>query len=185
MKPIFTVHAGEFVFGEIVEKRFPDLRLWMPTKDTGVDYLVTDALCENSISVQVKMSRDYRPSFLESEFERELLAAGWFVFSHSSLENSAAKIWSLILVSHERKRKPIFVNISPRALLKCLVQTHGVKKTYHLYPWVLKNGVCMEGRGMKKADKKDFLSGSFELRSRDMTTSLENWDFLVKITEGV
>jgi hypothetical protein len=181
MKPMFTVHAGEFVFAEVVEKSYPMLKLWMPTKDTGVDFLITDAEGENPVSVQVKMSRDYRPPYLRSEFDERLTAAGWFVFSYSALENSLAKVWSLILVSHERRQRPIFVNLSPQALLEGLIKTHGVKKTYHVYPWVLTEGVCMQGRGLKEAHKKEFLAGSFELGHRDMTPFLENWEFLDKL----
>jgi hypothetical protein len=178
MKPLFTVHAGEFIFAETVEKRHSQLRLWMPTKDTGVDFLVTDADGGNSVSVQVKMSRDYRPALSKSKFDSELTAAGWFVFNYSSLQNSSAYIWSLLLVSHERTQKPIFVNIRPQILLQCLISVHGVKKSYHLYPWVLRGNRCIEGRGMKQSDKANFLAGAFDFKNRDLTEYLENWDFL-------
>jgi hypothetical protein len=178
MKPLFTVHAGEFVFAENVEKRAPHLRLWIPTKDTGVDFLVTDRDGLSSVTVQVKMSKDYRPAFAKTEFDGKLTAAGWFVFNHSALENSPASIWSLILVSHERKQKPIFLNIQPDVLLRSLIKVHGVRKSYHLYPWVLQSDMCIEGRGMTQSDKKDVLDGSFDLKNRDMTAFLENWNFL-------
>jgi hypothetical protein len=177
MKPIFTVHAGEFVFAEAIEKRYPNLRIWMPTKDTGVDFLLTDEISKSAASVQVKMSRDYRPAFAKDEFDKKLKAAGWFVFSHSALECSSADVWSLILISHERKQKPIFLNIPPRILLERLIETHGVRKSYHLYPWVLDDGHCIEGRGMKRSDKRKYLSGSCFANSRDMSEFFENWSF--------
>jgi hypothetical protein len=43
MRPLFTVHAGEFVVGNEIESRFPEATLWLPAKDTGVDLLT----CEN------------------------------------------------------------------------------------------------------------------------------------------
>ena len=76
MKPIFTVHAGEFVFGEYIEKNFRRLRLWVPTKDTGIDFLISDLTGKKTVSVQVKMSRDYRPSLAANAFDRSLRAAG-------------------------------------------------------------------------------------------------------------
>jgi hypothetical protein len=36
MRPLFSVHAGEFLVGNEVERRFPDAILWLPAKDTGV-----------------------------------------------------------------------------------------------------------------------------------------------------
>ncbi|MGS2743287.1 hypothetical protein ACU6TU_06775 [Halomonas sp. LS-001] len=178
MKPIFTVHAGEFVFGEHVEKNFQGLRLWVPTKDTGIDFLVTDSAGRKTVSVQVKMSRDYRPSLATTEFDKSLKAAGWFVFSHSALESSPADIWSIILISHERKSKPVFLNVPPNELLRCLVETHGKQKNYHLYPWLFTDGRCIEGRGLKKADKRAFMARQYDTASRDLSTFHENWDFL-------
>lgn len=178
MKPIFTVHAGEFVFGEYVEKNFPGLRLWVPTKDTGIDFLVSDSTGRKTASIQVKISRDYRPSLAATEFDKGLRAAGWFVFSHSALESSPADIWSIILISHERKSKPVFLNMAPKDLLHCLVKTHGKNKNYHLYPWLFADGRCIEGRGMKQADKKAFIERQYDIKSRDLSAFHDNWKFL-------
>lgn len=178
MKPIFTVHAGEFVFGEHVEQNFRQLRLWVPTKDTGIDFLITDSAAKSTVSVQVKMSRDYRPSLADTEFDKRLKAAGWFVFSRSSLETSPADIWSIILISHERRSKPVFINIPPRQLLQSLIETHGERRSYHLYPWLFSDGRCIEGRGLKKADKKAFIERRYEARSRDLSAFHNNWGFL-------
>lgn len=181
MKPLFTIHAGEYVFGEYIEKNFPTIRLWIPAKDTGIDFLVTNKSGKNTVSVQVKMSKDYRPAFAESAFEKNLVAGGWFVFSHSALEDSPADIWSIILISHERKSKPTFINIPPKELLARLIDIHGVRKSYHIYPWLFGNAndrQCIEGRGMKKMDKDAFANNQFDLGSRDITQFHENWDFL-------
>lgn len=62
MRPIFTVHAGEFLVAEHIEKQFKSLNVWVPTKDTGVDLLLTNPEKRKAISIQVKMSQDYRPS---------------------------------------------------------------------------------------------------------------------------
>ena len=49
MRPIFTVHAGEFLVGEHIEKKFPELNVWIPSKDTGVDLLVTNKKVHQSL----------------------------------------------------------------------------------------------------------------------------------------
>ena len=42
MRPIFTIHAGEYLVATEIEKKFRDLRVWIPSKDIGIDLLVTD-----------------------------------------------------------------------------------------------------------------------------------------------
>lgn len=182
MKPIFTLHAGEFVFGDHVEKRFRHVNLWVPVKDTGIDFLLSDKTNRATVSVQVKMSRDYRPPHALTDFENLLEAAGWFVFSSKALENSQADIWSIVLISHQRKSQPVFVNIAPSELLRKLVAIHGRQKNYHLYPWVTTRG-CLEGRGMKKADKTKFVEGTFDLGERDLSQYRENWSFIEELGE--
>ena len=42
MKPLFTVHAGEFLVDCEIERKFRDVNVWIPAKDTGVDLLVSN-----------------------------------------------------------------------------------------------------------------------------------------------
>jgi len=50
MRPRCTVHAGECLVGECIEHNFPRWNVWVPSKDTGVDLLVTDARHRKAIS---------------------------------------------------------------------------------------------------------------------------------------
>ena len=59
MKSLFTIHAGEFVTGEHIERKFRKVNVWLPSRDTGTDLLVTDAKNKTSVSLQVKFSRDF------------------------------------------------------------------------------------------------------------------------------
>jgi hypothetical protein len=59
VKPLFTVHAGEFLVAHEIESEFPRVNLWVPAKDTGVDLLVSDKSNKTTLSLQVKFSRDY------------------------------------------------------------------------------------------------------------------------------
>ena len=58
MRPIFTIHAGEYLVATEIERAFPKLQIWIPSRDTGVDLLVTDRLQTKVASLQVKFSKD-------------------------------------------------------------------------------------------------------------------------------
>ena len=193
MRPIFTIHAGEFIFGEEVERVAPKARLWMPTKDTGVDFFITGALRKSGVGVQVKMSRDYRPLQASSKFDEALEGAGWFVFSAKKLATSEADIWSLLVVSRERRKRPYFINIPPRVLLENLRRVHGEQTSYHLYVWVISARkiagnpssnelLCLEGRNIKEEGKAAIVTGDFQFGDRNLTKYLESWEFLERLS---
>jgi hypothetical protein len=41
MRPLFTIHAGEFLVGSDIEGKFRHVNVWLPTKDTGIDLLIS------------------------------------------------------------------------------------------------------------------------------------------------
>ena len=183
MRPLFTVHAGEFLVGEFIEKSFPTLNVWIPSKDTGVDLLVTNKKNSSSVSLQVKLSRDYKAPEAGSDFDRNLLAAGWLTLGRDKIANSTADYWVIVLVSHERKMAPQFIVIPPSELLNRLVSIHGKPKNYQVYPWVTKSKVALEGRALPKDAKKKLAAGSLELGHRDLSTFLDDWSALRNIAK--
>ncbi len=54
MKPLFTIHAGEFLVASYIEQQFRDYLVWVPSRDSGVDLLLTDHDCKTAVSNQVK-----------------------------------------------------------------------------------------------------------------------------------
>jgi hypothetical protein len=184
MRPLFTVHAGEFLVGEHIEQAFPSLNVWVPAKDTGVDLLVTDVGARNAVSLQVKLSRDYRPPEATEAFDRSLVAGGWLTLAHDKIEHSPAEWWVIVLVSPERRMKPQFIVISPSDLLRRLVQIHGKSKRYQVYPWITKTGLCLDGRGLGKPERARLADGQFELGPRDLSPFLNNWSCLQRLTKG-
>ena len=84
MRPIFTIHAGEFIVGEHLERKFKGLKIWVPTKDTGVDLLVTNSKNTKAISFQVKFSRDYLTTHIDAEFQDPIRVCGWFTLNRWS-----------------------------------------------------------------------------------------------------
>lgn len=183
MRPLFTVHAGEFLVGEFIEKSFPTLNVWIPSKDTGIDLLVTNKKNSSSVSLQVKLSRDYKAPEAANDFDRSLVAGGWLTLAHDMIAKSTADYWVIVLVSHERKMQPQFIVIPPSELLKRLVSIHGKSKNYQVYPWVMKSKVALEGRGLLKAEKKALAAGSLALGDRDLSEFLGKWRALESIAE--
>lgn len=178
MRPLFTVHAGEFVVGEFIEQSFPTLDVWIPAKDTGIDLLVTGPSSEKSVSLQVKLSRDYKPFEAKDDFQRSIAAAGWLTIDHKKLANSRAEWWVFVLVSHERKMKPQFIVIRPKELLRRLTVIHGKSKSYHFYPWITKKDRCLDGRGLLRSDREQLANGTIVLGERDLSSFLSNWSAL-------
>lgn len=119
MRPLFTVHAGEFLVADHVEREFKKARVWVPTKDTGVDPLVTDLDATRSVSLQVKFSRDYLVTHLPPEFQGKLRACGWWTFDPKKLADSPAKYWVLLLVGFNNKTRD-FIVLPPAELARRL-----------------------------------------------------------------
>lgn len=186
MRPIFTIHAGEFLVGEYIEKNFRELNVWIPTKDTGIDLLVTNSKNTKTISLQVKLSRDYASTNL-SEFDRHLSAGGWFTLSHDKIEKSTADIWIFIVVSHTNRSAPKHILISPKDLLSKLVKTHGVSTRYNFYLWVIKSKLrnpelVLDGRGLRNSEKMELINNNLELGTRDYSDFYENWTEITNLS---
>jgi len=187
MTPLFTVHAGEYIVGEKIEKEFKGLNVWVPSKDTGIDLLITNKNNKKTVSLQVKLSRVYMHPEASTDFERSLVANGWLYLDHDKLDKSPADYWVFVLIPNERSAKPKFIVIPPKVLLKRLVSIHGESKKYHFYPWVAKSEdvreVALNGRGLRKKDKEELVESSFKQldKNRDLSEFLENWSALKEL----
>ena len=90
MRPLFTIHAGEFVVGDYIERTFRRVNLWVLSQDTGTDLLVTDSKNKNAVSWQVKFSRDFLTTHMSTIFQKPLRACGWWTVNREKLANSEA-----------------------------------------------------------------------------------------------
>ena len=93
MRPIFTMHAGEYLFGSYLEKQFKKFNLWIPSRDTGIDLLVTDSKNRKAVSLQVKFSKDFLPTETEETFQKGWKSLGWWALKRDKIKQSLA--WSL------------------------------------------------------------------------------------------
>ena len=63
MRTIFTLHAGEYITADYIERNVSDSKgkksnVWVPGKDSGIDILVTNNDNSKCCSLQVKYSKD-------------------------------------------------------------------------------------------------------------------------------
>lgn len=176
MKPIFTVHAGEYLVGDHLEKQFPDYEIWVPSKDTGTDLLITNSKNrKKNAGIQVKFSKDFVPE-MEAAFQGSLSACGWWVLNPEKMQNSSAELWILAPYSFIEKRIQ-FIIIEPEELSRILTSIHGNKRNTNVYLWVTKNERCFETRGLNKKIQNEIIEGNYSNVDiiRDFTGYLNCW----------
>lgn len=191
MKPLFTIHEGEYLVGAHLEKRY-GLNVWVPTKDTGIDMLVSNETPKSCVSLQIKFSKDYSITHAKPKLQNLLLCSGWWTLNRKKIETSKADYWVLVIHSFYRGDDIIsrnskgadntqYVIITPKELLSRLddIHTDGTEKDkFQTYLNVTKNkDVCVEVRGLKADKTFSKLSGEEQIESnRDFTKFLNNWD---------
>lgn len=174
MKPLFTIHAGEFVVGDYIERTFRRASVWVPTKDTGVDLLVSGKN-KKVLSLQVKFSRDFLATHMAAVFQKPLRACGWWSLNRHKIAVSPADYWIFVLVGFER-RSADFVIITPAELLRRLDAIHrGSPKIFQTYLWVTEKRKCWETRGLGRPDQLLIAQSEFKNEERDFKDYLNNW----------
>jgi hypothetical protein len=170
---MFTVHAGEFLVGQHIEGLKKNV--WLPTKDVGVDLLVTNVGNTKSLTVQVKFSRDFLPIMtLRPLVLKALKSCTWFSVNADKLDKSPADYWILVLLGFQ-KRTYDFAIIEPKALIKKLRAIHGDKSRYDIYIWLTEKGRAWLARDLKRGDQDKIAEGTFKNAQRDMTKYLNWW----------
>lgn len=189
MKPLFTIHAGEFLVDDAIERKFPKVNVWVPAKDTGVDLLVSDAGNERAISLQVKLSRDYLEgrdfaTHMKDEiFHTGLRALGWWTPTRQQIKKSPAKYWVFVLAGFVNKTTD-FIIIEPRELLTRLDGIHqGRPDKFQCYFCVTNGKRCWDTRGLKRSDVRLVAEATFTDEARDFTTYLNNWTPIEALTD--
>ena len=174
MRPLFTIHAGEFVVGDHIERKFKRVNLWVPSRDTGTDLLVTDSKNEKAVSLQVKFSRDFLTTDMPSIFQKPLRACGWWSLNREKIANSKVDYWVFVLVGFEH-RSTDFVIIKPSELLNRLNAIYSKGKVIQSYLWVTEKNRCWESRGLKRQEQLAIAQGQYSNSDRDFSTYLNNW----------
>jgi hypothetical protein len=177
MKPLFTIHEGEFLVGDYINRRLGHkYDIWVPTKDSGVDLLVTrKRLRGKAVGLQVKFSRGFG---IGEEMARHLIATSWYTLDPSKIRKSQADLWVFVILT--LKHEEHFVVIPTRELRKRIPR--GGSKIWHLYLAVFDDESCYEVRNLSKEEKLDLHHRGVRDRRRDFSEWLEHWDLLDKFT---
>jgi len=180
MKPLFTIHAGEYLVGSYIEKNFKKYNVWVPSKDTGIDLLVTNSKNDKTISLQVKYSKDYTTTHMKSGHHNGFRSWGWWTLNRAKIKTSKADLWVFVMQSFAHKSIECVV-IPPKELLSILEKIHSPrKKLYQTYMWVRNDETCWETRGLNKTEKCILADNDCENRDRDLTKYLNNWKLMKK-----
>jgi hypothetical protein len=175
MKPLFTVHAGEYLVGSYIERTFPSWNVWVPSKDAGIDLLVSDAKNRKLCTLQVKFSKDFNPTNRSSLAKDRLSAAGWWTLDYSKIQKSKADFWIFVLPSFEEK-KTSYIILPPAELLRRIKIIHGTERNrIQSYLNVTKSKQCWESRGLRKDTQKLILDDTFTDKTRNFTPFLNAW----------
>lgn len=183
MKPLFTIHEGEFLVGDHISRSFGKrYDVWVPAKDDGIDLLVTHKKKKkhsNPVSIQVKHSRsfDARHS-LPDEYAGS--AKGWYTLNPTKIRKSRADIWIFVILTLRQEKHFI---IMPTAVLKSRIPKRQ-SKSWHFYLSTWDNGYCFNTRGMTREELLNALKNGKIDPKKDYTEYLENWDLLEKVARS-
>lgn len=177
MKVLFSLHAGEYVFGEKIEALFPNAKLWVPAKDTGIDFLLTDSKNSKAVSFQVKFSKDFLSDSWPKDYQEQLLACGWWNLNSEKIRKSEADLWVFVLHSFFEKEFQ-YIIIKPEDLFSRLTIIHGEQKVWKVYFWVTKDKKAWEARGLKNSQTYQIIQKNFVDSQRDFSSNLNSFDFI-------
>lgn len=179
MKPLFTIHAGEYLAGSHIEKRFRHVNFWVPAKDSGIDLLVSDRANRKTATLQVKFSKDFLVTSRnrkEQEYRNKLRASGWWSLKSEKIRQSRADYWVFVLQGFANKSVD-YVVIPPQELLRRLRRIHQrQRKIWHVYLSITKEGGCWETRDLSNEDKLLIAMDKFSNPNRNFCEYLNAWD---------
>jgi len=182
MKPLFTVHGGEYLVGSYIEQHYKRVNVWVPSRDTGVDLLVSDRNSRRAISLQVKFSKDYLVTGMKAAFQKNLRACGWWTINRAKLRSSQADLWVFVLLGFERHSTD-FIIIPPRELLRRLQSIHRSQKIIQTYLWVTERNRCWETRGLERKEQLQVANGEYKNAHRDLTKWLNVWTLVERLDQ--
>ena len=179
MRPLFTIHGGEYLFANQLQKQFPTIKIWIPGKDDGVDFLLTDKSFNRPLSIQVKYSKDFNWSHGHKKVKQYLRSASWYSFKASNIRKSKADFW--VLVNYDGfQRTTDFLFIPPSELLQKLRALKRTKERIECYVTVTNTDQAFETRSIKTNSLLQIISGELTDDSRNLTVYLNRWDFIKK-----
>ena len=178
MKPIFTVHEGEFLVGDRISRKLGrKFEVWVPTKDSGIDLLLTrKGRRGRSIGLQVKFSRSFD---IPGDLARNVVATSWFSLDATKIRRSRADLWVFVILTLRHEQH--FVLVPTRDLRRRIPPRVGRK--WNLYLWVLDDGSCYQVRGLGEGERRKLSRHGVRESRRDFSRWLEDWSHLDRLTK--
>jgi hypothetical protein len=159
------------VVGSEIERRFPEARIWLPSKDTGIDLL--NSRNSRAVALQVKYFRDFVPR-MELAVTQGLRASGWWTYSKRRLRESKADLWIFVLPSFVYKES-YYILIRPADLDRRLSRLYGRTDRVQSYLCVTEKNKCWDARNLSKRDRILIANHSYSNPDRDFTKYLNAW----------
>ncbi len=177
MKPIFTIHEGEFLVGDYIHRNLGHkYNVWVPTKDSGVDLLVTRKGGKGkSVGLQVKFSRSFE---IPEELTRHVLATSWYTIDPKKIRQSRADLWVFVFMTLRHER--YFVLLPTAELRKRIPRGSGAK--WNLYLWAYADGSCYQVRDLSLEGRLNAVHRGVQDRHRDFSEWFGNWPLLEKLS---
>jgi hypothetical protein len=177
MKPIFTIHAGEYLVASEIEKNLKKVNVWIPSKDTGIDLLLTDELNIKTTSIQVKFSKDFNSTLIKQHLREHIKGSGWWKLDRKKIQSSRADFWIFIIYSFEKKSHD-YIILNPFELITLFDELNRFDQIVHCYFTVTNDNKAFETRGLKDSDKKSIYLSGISNPSRDVSKYLNNWELI-------
>jgi hypothetical protein len=176
LKPLFTIHAGEYLVGDYIERHYPKWNVWIPSQDTGIDILLTNSGNTKAVSLQVKFSKDFAPTHHSPLEQSHLLSTGWWTHDPLKIRKSPADFWVFVLPSFLEKQTS-FIILPPAELLHRFrtVFPGAPKNRIHSYFRVTRSNRCWEARGLSKTDQELLALDRLSDDNRELTRFLNAW----------
>ena len=174
MKPIFTIHAGEYLVAAEIEKSFKNVTVWLPSKDTGIDLLLTDKTNKKTTSLQVKFSKDFNTTYVKEYLRPDIKGTGWWSLNKEKIKLSKAEFWVFILYSLEKKSND-YIIIEPKELIEVLTNLERKEKIIHCYMTVTNKKTAFETRGLSDIDIQSICNNTYTNTKRELTKYLNQW----------
>lgn len=177
MKPLFTIHEGEFLVGDhIIRKLSGKYDVWVPAKDEGVDLLITAKRGRpKPVKLQVKFSRGYDPKRVSSE---NLLAWGWFTLNPTKIKRSRADLWVFVILTLQHQAH--YILVPTQELKKRIPKRHPA--VWHLYLAAFRGKRCYDVRGLVKSEIATAITDGVADSARDYSDYLGNWRLLDQVS---
>jgi hypothetical protein len=172
---VYQTHFAEDIVKNEIQKKFKTkYNVWIPSKDTGIDILLTDQENKKTVSLQVKWSKNYTEDSLNKNSYW-----GWFQFKKKKIENSKADFWVLVIPSNYEKKFQ-FVIIKPQELMN-MYEVNGLSQDIINSYIDICDDKVYESRGLTKEERlHQTLQPNEKVSTRELSQYLNSWEKVIE-----